>query len=413
MTDEDLLVGGAVVQGSEIDVARRLVVAIDIGNYQRPRHAAHELSVEVVDVDVVKAVALAGQHDVAVGNLQLLERLLLDVFLHLVLDDHRADRRQRVAHIDLQVVLMAVHRQHADLRGVAGRQQAGNVAVLVERQLERTRLVALDVVAEDADLSVHLARHGVLVRVLAGIVAELAALGGQALEHLHRVLAHLALVETHPHQLLGVGGEGHRRVEGELLLVDPVGDAVDHLVALAVLRHLALSIVVEQLHEEDVVVAHEGDDIAVGAPDGRLLRTAIAEGLELVVLDGVNIIGSCERAAIDALRLRLYQDALAVRAHRVAINISHLRATGRSGVEEDTHLLARTERVSHDTLTVVRNLGIALAVAERFHSSDGLTTEGTADNLLQLQSLSCKSRQRRHEQQRADNHHSLHSLFVT
>ena len=42
------------------------------------------------------------------------------------------------------------------------------------------------------------------------------------------------------------------------LFVDPVGDAVDDFVELSVLRHLALGVVVEQFHEEEVVVANEG-----------------------------------------------------------------------------------------------------------------------------------------------------------
>ena len=82
MVHIDLLVH-RVVQGSKINVTRRLIVAVDVSDdgmgilteacsgLLQVAHGAHQLTVEVVEVDVVIAVALAGQHDVFVSDAQL------------------------------------------------------------------------------------------------------------------------------------------------------------------------------------------------------------------------------------------------------------------------------------------------------------------------------------------------------
>ena len=101
---------------------------------------------------MVVAVALAGQEDMTAGDPKSAEHLFLDVFVSLVLDNKLAEGRERVAHIDAQLVLMAVHRDDSHLRGVLRRQDTGDIAVRLQRQLELARLMALDVVAHDANL---------------------------------------------------------------------------------------------------------------------------------------------------------------------------------------------------------------------------------------------------------------------
>ena len=101
---------------------------------------------------MVVAVALAGQEDMTTGDPKAAEHLILDVFVCLVLDHELAEGRERVAHIDAQMILMTVHRDDSHLRGVLRRQDTGNIAVRLQRQLELARLMALDVVAHDADL---------------------------------------------------------------------------------------------------------------------------------------------------------------------------------------------------------------------------------------------------------------------
>ena len=270
---------------------------------------------------------------------------------------------------------MTVQSHHAHLRRIASGLHAWDVAVGVKRQLQRARLVALDVVGHDLNLRVHLSWHRIFVRVFAGIVAKLLTLRCQALEELHRVLLHLTLVEAHPHQLLRVGCERHGRIIGELLLVHPVRDTIDDLVALTVLRHLALGVVVEQLDEIDVIVAHKGNDIAIGREHGCLLRASFAQRFQLVVLDGEDIIGGGERAAVDTLRLRLDKQSFAVGAHDVAVHPAHLLATSRRCVKEHAHLLTRLERIGHDAPAVVTDLCVGVTASQRRYSLHRLLTE--------------------------------------
>ena len=397
---------------SKVGVARCLVVAVDVLHHIFVAHnLAHQLSVQVVQVQVVVAVALAGHQDVLVRHERLLHRLLLHILVHLVLDNHRAHRRQRVAHPHLQVVLMAVHGEHQHLCRVARRLQSRDVAVLLQRQLQLARLVTLDVVRQDADLRVLLARHGILVGVVARIVLELRTLRRQSLEQLHRILRHVRLVVANPYNLLRVRREHHRRVRRELLLVHPVGNAVDDGVPLAVLRHLTLRVVVEQLHQVDVIVAHEGNLRAVRREHRRLLRSVLRQRLQLVVLNAINIIGGGERVAVDALRLRLDQQPPSVRTHDVAVHACHLRAARRCSVEERAHLLARLERVRHDASSVAAYLRVRLAVGHRPHLRHCLLPEHAACDVPQLQFLSSRCVQHTQEHQRSHYHLSFHDFL--
>lgn len=78
-----------------------------------------------------------------------------------------------------------------------------------------------------------------------------------------RIGGNIFLVEADESQHLAVGTEFQRTVEGELLFVNPVGDAVQHLVLFSVFCHLAFAVAVEQFYKEDVVVAYKSHLIAV------------------------------------------------------------------------------------------------------------------------------------------------------
>ena len=105
--------------------------------------------------------------------------------------------------------------------------------------------MALDVVAPHTDRRVDLAGFRVLIRVEARVGFVLAAGGVQALEQLQRVSPHLSFVVFYPAYHSAVGVEAVRAVGAKLLLVDPVGQAVDNLIELAISGNLALSVVVE------------------------------------------------------------------------------------------------------------------------------------------------------------------------
>ena len=55
--------------------------------------------------------------------------------------------------------------------------------------------------------------------------------------------------------------------EGELLFVNPVGDAVQHLVLFPVFRHLAFAVAVEQFYKEEMCIRYR---------DGHVLRYKLA-----------------------------------------------------------------------------------------------------------------------------------------
>ena len=102
---------------------------------------------------------------------------------------------------------MAVHGDHSHLRWILSRQDAGNIAVGLKRQIKLTCLVTLDVVAHDTDLRVLFARNRILIGIEAWIVGIFVTSRSQSLKQLHRVLFHLTLVKTHPHHLLGVSSK--------------------------------------------------------------------------------------------------------------------------------------------------------------------------------------------------------------
>ena len=124
------------------------------------------------------------------------------------------------------------------------------------------------------DLRVLLARLRVLKLIIRGIIAVAI--------HLHRVFRHFRLVEANVSQILAVGRPGHQVRHRELLLINPVGDAVQDLVQLAIFRHLHLRVVVE-LTDPDVVVAYESAHTAVRR-EGRdhLLAGSVGDRLHIV-----------------------------------------------------------------------------------------------------------------------------------
>ena len=65
--------------------------------------------------------------------------------------------------------------------------------------------------------------------------------GGLSGKKRERVGGNIFLVKADESQHLAVGTEFQRTVEGELLFVNPVGDAVQHLVLFSVFRHLAFA----------------------------------------------------------------------------------------------------------------------------------------------------------------------------
>ena len=314
----------------EIGVARLFIEAIDLFHHKLVRrYLPQQLSVQVVEVKMVVAVALAGQQDMLIRDTHIVEHVFLDILINFVLDSQLAHRRERVCHIDAQHVLMTVHRHDGHLGRIACGLDAGDIAVGIERHADLARLMRLDIIAHDLHLRIYLSWHRILVSIVAWIFGILLAFRGQPFEELHGILLHGTLVIAYPHDLPGISREHHRRVGGELLLIHPVGDAVDHLVAPAVFGHLTLGIVVEQLHKVDVVLSHEGNLIAIWREHWCLLGASVAERHQLVVTYVEDIIHCRERTPIDRLRGRLNQHSAPIGTQDIAFHTVQLMAARR------------------------------------------------------------------------------------
>ena len=243
----------------KISIARLLVVAVNsVYHILVVHNLSQQLTVQVIEIQMVITVALTGQQDMILCYLHIVEHFLLDVLLYFVLDSQLTHRRQRICHIDTQLVLMAIHRKDSDFRWVAGRFDTWDIAVGIQWHVDLACLATLDIKAVHTYLRVHLSWHGIFI----GIVAN-------------RVLFNRTLVVANPYKLLRVGREYHRRVGSKFLLIHPVGNTIDNLVVLTVLRDLTLGIVIQQLHQIDVILAHKGYQVTIGRENRRLLSPTL------------------------------------------------------------------------------------------------------------------------------------------
>ena len=184
-----------------------------------------------------------------------------------------------------------------------------------------------------------------------------------------RELGHCGLVVANPRQHGVVGVEIEGTTEGELLLVNPVGLAVDDAVELAVGGDLTLGIVVYQLDKEEVVVAHECYHGAVLGESRYLLRASVGEGHEGAVAYIIYIVYGCEGVAVDGSGLCAHEDGLLVGTEDVVVDgrEAHV-ALGVGNIEEDVGLLARLERRSRNLTAVGAELCVAHAVVHGAHT---------------------------------------------
>ena len=258
-----------------IHVARLLVVAVNLGDVVLAvANLAKQLTILAVEIKVHVTIAVGRHQDIVLANADSLHSLFLHILGHALLNQQLRQGAARVDRVEIEHVLMTVHGVNQYLLGILGRQDAGHVAILIHRNLQLLGLVALDIVAPSRHLRVVLASLRVLVAIITGIQLKLLLLRFHALIQLQRVLLHLRLVELEPAQHRTIGVEGQRAVERKLLLVNPIGNAIDDLVKLTIGSDLTFAVVVEQLHQEDVVVAHESHLVSIGRPYGHLLRTS-------------------------------------------------------------------------------------------------------------------------------------------
>ena len=274
---------------------------------------------------------------------------------------------------------MTIEGHHGKFVGIACGDDARNVALFGKGHCELAGGAALEVVAVDRHGGVLRTSDGIFIVVGARILGIFWMTWGLSLKHLHAIDGNFGLVVTHPAQHLTVGTEIERSIGGEFFFIHPVGDAIDDFIALAIFGDLGFCIAIEELHDKEVVVAHEGNDIAIGRKARRHLRTSIGKGSELAICHIVDVVNGCGSATIDGFGLRAQQDFLLIRTHDVAINAREFGgAASFLYIENHPNLLTSLERTANDAFAIDRKLRVAFTIVEGMHAINVLRGDGSS-----------------------------------
>ena len=198
----------------------------------------------------------------------------------------------------------------------------------------------------------------------------------------------------------------HHAVVAELLFVHPVRNAINHLVAFAVGGNLLFLGMIQLTDQKDVIVADEGHLLSVGREQRRLLWSVSRERHHPMVADRIEVKHCRKRMAVDALRFRLNQDTLPIRADDKVIHAAQRRLFHVIHVKQDTHLLTRPERVLLHPLLVLTDTCKAFTVGQRLECKHRRSHKVATCHILQLQFLTGRHP---HCQQQAQPYHRYSS----
>ena len=147
MGHHHLLVRSSLGIGSKESIASHIIEAIDtLHHIFVSDNLTQKLTVEVIQIQVVIAITFTGQKDILVGNLYILESLFLHILVNLILNNQFRYRREWICHIDLQVILMTVQRKDDYLLRIGSRHDARDISISLQRQVDGTCLMRLDIV---------------------------------------------------------------------------------------------------------------------------------------------------------------------------------------------------------------------------------------------------------------------------
>ena len=117
--------------------------------------------------------------------------------------------------------------------------------------------------------------------------------------------------------------------------------------------------------------------------------------------------------AVDAATLGLDKNGLLVRTENIAAEAIEADVAFRGcHVEEDIGLLAAAETAGDDLAAVRRNLGIALAVGQRFHTSHTAGSIDTTGEVFETEVFGLQRMQQCNNGQQQEGN-SFHSSFFT
>ena len=336
-----------------------------------------------VEVEVVITIAFAHHHEVFRIESQVAVGFFLDVLFGFVAHHELAEGALRVGEVEVETVLVTVQSGDGQHVRVAGELDAWDIAIYIERKVHLTGDACLDVEGMYGYFRVIHTRHRILVFVSSRINAIFVERRLQTLVPWERVHRHVAFIEADVGEHGTIGAEVEGTVECEFFFVYPVRDTVQYMVELTVGSHLRFAIAEKELHEEEVVVAHESNLVAIRREQRHLLRTTIRKRFEGVVAYIEDVIYSSERTAVDGLGFCLNENLGFVRRHDVVVET--LQGTIACGfdVENGSHFLTGLERILHDLLPVTADLGVMFAIEHRLDAIDAFGAVSAGGYFLQ------------------------------
>ena len=248
-----------------------------------------QLAVEVVHIDVVVAVAFAGEEPTlavfeehpSVGH--------FDIGIVLLGVEGGDSSGMGISQKQFHLVLKTAHTHQSKNLGVLSPLDAGHILVVLTADIEFEGLLGFEVIDEDIYHAVVLTSLGVFVSVILWI---------EFAPHLHGVLFYLALVETIEGDALAVGRPVKAFGDGKFLFIHPVGGTVDDFVHFAIEGNLRFLEGVEG-HIVKVIVADIGHHLAVGREGGEALLARLRDALDASVGHITYIIAADTTVTVD------------------------------------------------------------------------------------------------------------------
>ena len=305
----------------------------------------------------------------------MLEEAAIHVGLVALLQDELRQERLVIDVVEAEVVLLTVEAKDSEVPIPAYELDAGDVVGLAVAEVQLLLGAVSYIIYMYRDLRVGRPCLGILIGIEARVLTPLI--------HGHAVLLYLALVGTYVGQVVIVLTPGEELRYLELLLIDPVRDAVHHLVARSVAGDGDLGVVLELL-DEDIPLAYEGDHTPVGA-EGRdhHLASVLTQRLYPIAAHIV-VVGLCRpRAAIDRLLVTQQEDVMSLGLEDIVVEGLEVTFPSLIYTEERIHQLPRSEAVAQDSLVRLIHHRVVEAVAHGAHpSSRGARGEGSRIDLL-------------------------------
>ena len=131
-----------------VNIASPFVVAIPGGNVigTIPDGSNH-LTVHVIQIPFHVPVPITGQQNAILTNDDTFHGLFLDILRHTLLDQQRGHGTRWVNGIQMHFILMAVQGVNDNIVGISRWLDAGNITIVIQRNLQLAGLMALYIIA--------------------------------------------------------------------------------------------------------------------------------------------------------------------------------------------------------------------------------------------------------------------------